>query len=218
MSQLKFFEYTTTKTPTDLVIFLHGYGSNGENLLGLAHEFHHVLPNAHFISPNAIEAWEGGFPDAYQWFSLAGQNINLAKTAQDVKSANKILSNFITAQLDRFKLQPQNLYLVGFSQGAMMSLYQGLIMPEKLAGIISYSGKLILPEHLGEITVSKPEICLVHGKEDSVLPFTNFIEAEKLLQQHQVPFESHPVDNLDHTIDIHGIRAGLKFIKKLTQK
>lgn len=216
MSNLKFFEHSAAKDPKYLVIFLHGYGSNGENLIELSREFEYALPNAHYISPNAIEPWEGGFPNAYQWFSLAnwGSNRDINKVASGVLKANRILANFISEHLTRLQLKPRNLFLVGFSQGAMMSMYQGLAMTEKPAGIISYSGKLILPEHLGEITVSKPNICLVHGKIDSVLPFTNFLEAEKLLQENNIPFESHAVENLDHTIDIHGIRAGLHFVKK----
>lgn len=220
MSDLKFFEHSAVKKPKYLVIFLHGYGSNGENLLDLAHEFQHVLPDAHYISPNAIEPWEGGFPDAYQWFSLAdwGQNRDVSRVAASVKKANHTLNAFIVKQLERFNLKPDSLFLVGFSQGAMMSMYQGLAMPQKPAGIIAYSGKLILPEHLGEVTISKPDICLIHGKLDSVLPFTNFLEAEKLLQENKIPFESHAVENLDHTIDIHGIRAGMHFVKKILNK
>ena len=220
MSELKFFERNfTSKNPKNLVIFLHGYGANGENLLDLSAEFNHVLPNAHYISPNAPQAWEGGFPNAYQWFSLqnSGANRDATKIAGEIKKSNKILGELVTTQLARFQLQPQNLFLVGFSQGAMMSMFHGLLMPKQPAGIISYSGKLILPEHIGEITVSKPQICLVHGEEDSVLPFTNFLEAEKLLQENKIPFESHAFENLDHTIDIHGIRAGMNFIKKLTK-
>jgi phospholipase/carboxylesterase len=220
MSNLKFFEHSAAKNPKYLVIFLHGYGSNGENLIELAHEFERILPDAHYISPNAIEPWEGGFPNAYQWFSLAswGASRDTRKVAPNDKNASQILGDFIAKQLDRLQLKPQNLFLVGFSQGAMMSMYQGLSMVEKPAGIISYSGKLILPEHLGEITMSKPNICLVHGELDSVLPFTNFLEAEKLLQENNIPFESHAIKNLDHTIDIHGIRSGMHFVKKMLEQ
>ena len=219
MSDLKFFEYSTTKNPKYLVVLLHGYGSNGDNLLGLSHEFSHILPNAHYVSPNAVFPWEGGFPDAYQWFSISNWNShhNLRETAKEVKHANKMLNNFILQQLKRFNLQPTDLFLVGFSQGAMMSMYQGLALIDKPAGIISYSGKLILPEHLGDKIIAKPKICLVHGKQDSVLPFSNFLEAEKMLQENEIPFESHAVEHLDHTIDIHGVRAGVNFIKKIIE-
>jgi phospholipase/carboxylesterase len=218
MSQLKFFENSDTKNPKYLVIFLHGYGSNGENLLNLSYEFKQVLPDAHFISPNACEPWEGGFPDAYQWFSLYGnsqERKSLSQIADNIKKSNLLLKNFIDTQLERFKLPPEKLLLVGFSQGAMMSIYQGLIMPQKPAGIISFSGRAILPEMLGERSISKPEICLIHGEADSVLPYDHFIEAKKILTAQNITHEAHSFPNLDHTIDIHGVRVAQSFIKKV---
>src|SRR3989338_5503192 len=216
---LHFFEhknYNIGQNPKNLVIFLHGYGANGANLLDLAHEFQNVLPESHFISPNAPQNWEGGFIDCYQWFSLAnwGTERDPSKVAHDIKKANENLRNFINQQLKRFNLDYKNLFLAGFSQGAMMAMYQGLTMPTKPAGIISFSGKLILHEFIGEKTIIKPEICLMHGKQDSVLPFSNFIEAEKILKTQNIPFESHAFENLDHTIDIHGVKTSMKFIEK----
>ena len=217
MSELQFYEYSESKNPKYLVIFLHGYGANGENLIHLAYEFKHILPDAHFIAPNGIQPWEGGFPHAYQWFSLNGglERKNLAAMAEDIKSANRIVEKFIDEQLVRFNLTAKNLFVVGFSQGAMMSIYQGLIKPEKPAGIVAFSGKLILPEMIGEKIISKPEICLIHGEADSVVPFENFLEAQKILEKVQIPFESHAVPHLDHSIDLHGIRAAMNFVKKL---
>ena len=217
MSELKFYEYCDAKNPKYLVIFLHGYGANGENLINLAYEFKHILPDAHFISPNAIQPWEGGFPHSYQWFSLYNglERKGLESIADDIKNSNKILQNFINDQLQRFDLKPQNLFLVGFSQGAMMSLYQGLIMPEKPAGIVAFSGRLILPEMLGEKTISKPEICLIHGEADSVVPISNFTEAKQILTEKDFSIEAHSFPNLDHSIDIHGIRTAQRFIKNI---
>lgn len=212
----KYFEYSKTKNPKYLVIFLHGYGSNGENLISLAREFEHALPDAHYISPNAIEEWEGGFPDAYQWFSLyrGADRKALDEIAHNIKNSNKILANFIDVQLARFNLDYDKLFIAGFSQGGMMAMYQGMILPQKPAGIISFSGRLILPELVGEITKSQPEICLIHGEQDSVLPFECFIEAKKVLSEKNIAHESHAFPNLDHTIDIHGIRVALNFVKK----
>jgi phospholipase/carboxylesterase len=215
MSELKFYEYCDTKNPKYLVIFLHGYGANGENLLDLYHEFKRVLHDAHFISPNAIQPWEGGFPDAYQWFSLYGgtERKALAQIAHDIQNSNKILQSFIEEQLARFKLDYDKLFLVGFSQGAMMAIYQGFIMPKKPAGIISFSGRIVLPEMVGDTSITKPEICLIHGEADSVLPFANFIEAKEILSAQEISHEAHSFPDLDHTIDIHGIRVAQNFIK-----
>jgi len=216
MSNLKFYEYSDAKDPKYLVVFLHGYGANGENLIDLSYEFKKILPDAHFISPNAIEPWEGGFPNAYQWFSLSAgmERRSLDVMAESVKNANKTLQHFINSQLERFKLSAENLFLVGFSQGAMMALYQGFIQNKKPAGVISFSGKLILPEMVNEKTLSKPEICLIHGESDSVVPFSSLAEAEVALKENKVSFEAHPIPNLDHSIDIHAIRLAQNFIKK----
>jgi phospholipase/carboxylesterase len=220
MLSSKFSEYSDSETPKYLVIFLHGYGSNGENLINLSHELRYALPEAHYISPNGVEPWEGGFPDAYQWFSLyrGFDRKGLSEIADEIKSSNKILTNFIDAQLARFNLTDDKLFIVGFSQGAMMSMYQGFVKERKPAGIIAFSGKLVLPEMLGQKTSSKPDICLIHGEADSVVPFENFLEAKKLLDEQNVSYESHAVPNLDHSIDIHGIRMAQAFIKKQITK
>jgi phospholipase/carboxylesterase len=210
-------EYGMTKSPKFLVIMLNGYGANGENLIELANEFQPIIQDAYFIAPNAIEPWEGGFPNSYQWFSLyAGVERNaLDILAPKIKNANQILLKFIEDQLARFNLSFENLILIGFSQGSMMSIYQGLIMPKKIAGIISFSGKVVEPLSVGDEIISKPDICLIHGTHDSVLPFANFHEAQKILNQYQIPFEAHAIENLDHTIDIRAVRIAQNFIKKI---
>lgn len=218
MSELKFCEHSDVTNPKYLVIFLHGYGANGENLLDLAHEFKGVLPKAHFISPNGVQPWEGGFPDSYQWFSLQSglKNLDSNSSAADIKNSSDILRDFINSQLTRFNLTPDKLFLIGFSQGAMMSLHQGLTASEKIAGVIAFSGKLILPESLGEETLSKPDICLIHGEADPVVPFSNFLESEKILESEEFSFESHAVPNLEHSIDMSGVMAAQKFIRRVT--
>lgn len=216
MQNSKFYEYSDVKNPKYLVIFLHGYGSNGENLISLAHQFKDVLPQAHFISPNAIEPWEGGFPDSYQWFSLyrGFDRKALEEIAHNIKNSNKILTDFINRQLQRFNLKSENLFIVGFSQGGMMALYQGLAMAEKVAGVICFSGRIVLPESVGDQTRSKPQICLIHGEQDSVLPIEYFIESKKVLTQENIAHEAHQLANLDHAIDLRSIQLAQAFIKK----
>ena len=220
MSELQLYEYSNTKNPTTLVMILHGYGANGENLINLAYEFKHELPDAHFIAPNAVEPWEGGFPDAYQWFSLSSgfERKSIAAMTDSVKSSQRILGKLIDDQLARFKINPENLFLIGFSQGAMMAAYQAMIRTVKPKAVISFSGRLILPELLGEKTVSKPEICLIHGENDSVVPFDSFLEAQKTLKENSFNFESHSIPKLDHSIDLHGIRMARAFIKQIQGK
>ncbi len=223
MSELFCYEYSksdfSNKKPKYLVIFLHGYGANGSNLIELAKDFEDILPESYFISPNAVEPWEGGFIDCYQWFSLAswGLERDVLKISSKIRNSNQILKNFIDLQLQRFDLKPENLILVGFSQGAMMAMYQGFVAQKEFAGIIAFSGKLILPESVGEESSSKPEICLIHGKNDSVVGFENFLEAQKTLQEKSVNFESHAIENLDHSIDIKALRAAKDFLRKVSK-
>lgn len=215
--EFEFFEYpnNNTKKPKYLVILLHGYGANGAGLIELGKEFAHLLPDAHFLAPNAHLPWEGGFVDSYQWFSLAawGPERDVKKVADEIRRANDNLRAFIYQQLKRFDLTEKELFIVGFSQGAMMAMYQGFSAQKPVAGVISYSGKVVLPEFVGEKTLSKPPILLTHGVEDDVLTFSNFEEGESILQGHGVDFEAQAFDGLGHTIDIRGIRAAERFFK-----
>lgn len=217
MSELKLYEYSATKNPKYLVFLLHSYGANAENLIDLAFEFQPIINEAHFIAPNAIEAFEGGFPDCYQWFSLY---VGLHRSAIEIlapkiQNANKILKNLIENQLKRFNLGYENLILAGFSQGSMMAIYQGLIMPNKIAGVISFSGKVVEPFLTGDEIISKPNICLIHGTHDSVLPFENFNEAKKIFEDNQIPFEAHKIANMDHTINYKAVEIAQNFLKKI---
>lgn len=215
MKQLEFFEKPTLsgEKPKKLIIFLHGYGSSGHDLIGLSSDFKMTAPDAHFISPNAPFEFPYPFSLGYQWFSL--ENYDPKVIYPQILEANDILDNFIAEHLNRFNLAYSDLILIGFSQGSMMAMYNSLRRLEKNSGILSYSGRLILPTMLGEKINSKPEICLIHGKQDEVLPFDNFLEAQKLLAKEQIPFEPHALDELGHFIDARGIRIGREFLKKI---
>jgi len=215
MKELEFFEIKplSEQKPKKLMVFLHGYGASGEDLIDLAREFKHNVPDAHFVSPNAPFALNHPFMKGYQWFSL--DNYDPKVLHPQILEANRILDIFINSQLERFALSYKDLIVVGFSQGAMMAMYNSLRSKATNAGIIAYSGKLILPTMLGEAINSKPKICLIHGKNDEVLPFENFLEAKKLLEQEQISFEHHGLEGLGHNIDHHGIRIGRDFLLKI---
>src|SRR5690606_10003913 len=188
---LQFFEAKpiSAQDPKNLVIFLHGYGSNGKDLISLSSEFSKILPDAQFISPNAPFDFESPFVSyGYQWFSMVNADPNILYPK--IIEANNILEQFIKSQLERFSLKYQNLILIGFSQGAMMAMYNALRAKEIMAGVIAYSGKLILPTELSEEINSKPRICLIHGKADNVVPFKNMIEAESILKKLEIPYEA----------------------------
>jgi len=216
MVELSTCEHGSEK-PKYLVILLHGYGANAENLIDLAFEFQSIIPDAYFIAPNAIEPWEGGFPNCYQWFSLYSgvERKVLEKLAPNIRKSNQILLSFINQQLNRFHLTPDKLILVGFSQGSMMAMYQSLIMTNKIAGVISFSGKVVEPNLVGDKIISKSPICLIHGTIDSVLPFECFNEAQKILNKHGIDFEAHAIPKLDHTIDGRAIAIAKNYLSKI---
>ena len=215
MKQLQFFEAQplSGKEPTNLVIFLHGYGSNGRDLLGLSLEFAKILPDAQFVSPNAPFDFEAPIDYGYQWFSMINTDPNII--FPKIIEANNILDQFIESQLERFSLQYKDLILVGFSQGSMMSMYNSLRRKEEIAGVIAYSGKLILPTDLSESINSKPRICIIHGKNDMVVPFENMIHAESLLRKLNIPHEVHAIEGLEHTINFKGISIAKEFLEKI---
>ena len=152
--------------PKSLVVLLHGYGSNGEDLIGLAPYWQSALPDTHFISPNAPEPCPGA-PGGYQWWALT----SLSPQAREagVRQAAPALNAFIDAQLARFDLAEDRLALVGFSQGTMMALHVGPRRERPLAGIVGFSGMLADPEALASEMATKPPVLLVHGDADPTL-------------------------------------------------
>jgi phospholipase/carboxylesterase len=195
-----------------LVIFLHGYGANGKNLLSLSPELSKTIPNAKFIAPDAPFACDFPGINSYQWFSLQQED---QKKAIEILKSNDILDNFIDEQLKKNNLTKKDLFLIGFSQGSMMSMYNSLKSQEEFAGIISLSGRLILPTDFGGKIGSKQRICLIHGKDDDVVDFDNILYAEKKFTELNIEFESHHLENLDHSIDYRGVKIMQNFIKKL---
>ena len=218
MSKLKDLQFFETENasgnkPDNLVIFLHGYGSNGQDLLSLSHEFAKILPDAHFISPNAPFDLEIPISFGYQWFSLL--STEPAIIYPKIIQANNILDKFIQSQLERFNLEYKDLIMVGFSQGSMMAMYNCLSTKQPAKGVVAYSGRLILPTDLGEKINSKPRICLIHGTLDSVVPFDNMLIAKSHLEKLHIPFESHAIEGLEHSINAKGIAIAKRFMNSL---
>ena len=162
--------------PSKLVIFCHGYGADGNDLIGLANYIQPQMPDAVFLSPNAPEKC-GLNPMGYQWFDF--QSGDPATIWKGVLNAADTLNGFIDEQLKNYELSDDNLALVGFSQGTMMSLHVGLRRENSMRAIVGFSGRLIAPELLKNELRSKPPIYLIHGDMDPMVPYQETIEAEK---------------------------------------
>ena len=193
-----------------LVIFCHGLGSDGNDLMGLAPYFARVLPDAKFISPNAPEHFDMG-PTGYQWFSLSDPD---ADRIAGVKRAAPILNKFIDEQIAIHGFTDGQTALVGFSQGAMMSLHVALRREKQLAGVAGYSGRLIAPDLLNAEIRSKPPVMLVHGAEDTVVPPSSLKDAASALAGVGIDATWELRPDLGHGLDDRGIMIGMEFLAK----
>lgn len=180
-----------------LVVLLHGYGANGDDLIALAEEWRHSLPDAAFVAPNAPQAIQGMY-GGLQWFPLTLRDPS--EYWRGVTSAQPVLDRFLDAELARHRLGPERLVLVGFSQGTMMALHVGLRRATAPAGIVAYSGLLAGPEHLAE-TRARPPVLLLHGEADDLIPVEALHMARESLAAVGVPVEWHVRPRLGHGID-----------------
>lgn len=203
-------------TAKQLVVFLHGYGADGNDLISLGREWQALLPDAAFVSPNAPEPVPG-YPAGRQWFGLTFRDPD--ERWRGVTKARPVLDAFLDAELARNNLPPSALALVGFSQGTMMALHTGLRRPA-LAGIVGFSGVLVTPTNqevaaaaASEITV-KPPILLVHGDQDEVIPAQALFLSAQGLGGMGLTVEWHLSQGIGHGIDGDGLRLGGAFLHK----
>jgi phospholipase/carboxylesterase len=190
-----------------LVVFIHGYGADGDDLITIADDWKNFLPNTAFISPHAPEPCESN-PFGYQWFGLSDFSFYNIRFGLD--RVNPMLTKFLYTLLNEYNLPPSQLMLVGFSQGTMVSL-DILFSMDKIAGVLGYSGAFYPPVD-GKPTPSP--VCLIHGDMDVVVPAMAMDHAETVLQSYGVPVQTHLTHGLGHGIDHDGIELGGKFIKQ----
>jgi phospholipase/carboxylesterase len=188
---------------TALVVFLHGYGSDGNDLIGIGESWAPFLPGVAFASPNAPQVCGMG----YQWFPLTMRDDE--ERWSGVQAAQPALDAFLDAELVRTSVAASRLVLVGFSQGTMMALHVGLRRAVAPASIIGYSGYLAGADQLDETTV-KPPVLLIHGTADEVLPVESSKTAAAALAAANVPVSLHLSPGLGHGIDRMGLVLGLR--------
>ena len=197
--------------PRQGVILCHGYGGDGKDISSLAISWQRFLPDAIFLCPNAPEVCSVN-PQGYQWFDLTSEKeeIILEKSLL----AEEKLSTFLDQVFDKFQLEPNNLALVGFSQGCMISIQVGLKKKEQINCIVGYSGKVINQKHLSNNINSKPKIFLMHGANDTIVPPTHLLEAKEYLSNLGIKIKTKLFKNCEHRIPVEGASLGLGFIRK----
>jgi phospholipase/carboxylesterase len=193
-----------------LVVFLHGYGADGADLLGLADALGPHLPDTAFAAPDAPEPCRGGY--GRQWFPipwLDGSSEALA--AAGLAAASVDLNGYLDQQLAAYSLSADRLCLVGFSQGAMMAMHVAPRRATAMAGVAAISGRLLEAERLGEVT-SRPPILLIHGDQDEVVPFGNMAYAGQMLTEAGFETYGHVMKGTGHGIAQDGLQATLAFL------
>jgi len=195
-----------------LVVLMHGYGADGEDLIGLAPLLGQVLPDAAFVAPNApfpCASAAGG----YQWFDV--WDADGERRLEGARFANKVLQPFYDAQIEAHKVPPEELYIVGFSQGTMMALHTGLRRNVPPRAIVGFSGRLMAAHLLADEMTSRPPIMLAHGADDEVVTPESLGIANDALRAAGLEVESHVIEGLGHGIDETGILHAARFLRRV---
>jgi phospholipase/carboxylesterase len=192
-----------------LVIFCHGYGADGNDLIGLGQHWQRMMPTAAFVSPHAPERCAMS-PMGYQWFGIS--RLDPAEMARGVSSAAPVLEAFIDAELARLDLDASRFALVGFSQGTMMSLHVGLRRKVSPAAIVGFSGLLAGAERLPAEIVARPPVLLVHGDADEVIPVEALFASAQGLGAAGVQAAWHVSRGIGHGIAPDGLDLAGQFL------
>ena len=197
-----------------LVVTLHGYGADGNDLIELGRQWQPLLPDAAFVAPNAPELLPGS-PMGRQWFSLTFRDPH--ERWRGVNHAGPGLDAFLDAELERFGIPASRLALVGLSQGAMMALHVGLRRPQAVASILALSGLLVLeegkgPKSLKQQARARPPVLLVHGDQDDVIPVDALFLSMNALNAAEIPCQWHVSAGIGHGIDPGALTHGGLFL------
>ena len=197
--------------PQQVIVLCHGYGGDGKDISTLAINWQRFLPEAIFLCPNAPEICAVN-PQGYQWFDLSSDKEELILEKSLI--VEEKLNTFIDQILNNFQLEPNNLALVGFSQGCMVSIQIALKKKKQISCLIGYSGKVINQKHLSDNIHSKPKIFLMHGANDTLVPPTHLLEAKEYLVKHGLKIKTKIFKDCEHRIPVEGVSLGLGFLKK----
>lgn len=207
------------EAPDSVVVLLHGYGSDGNDLIALAPHFQHLLPGALFVSPHAPEpAGSVGF--GFQWFAIDFEGNRLASRQTGVVKARPVIVDFLHDLWGQTGITPERTLLAGFSQGAMMALHVGLSLPREqtLMGVIGISGAFLPPDNFGDPDLARPPVCLVHGDMDDVVSPQHSADANSLLTDAGLMPKYHVSHGTGHGIAPDGLEFVAAFIEDVAAK
>lgn len=193
------------------VVFLHGYGANGDDLIGLAPALEKHLPETAFFAPNGPQKTVMGI--GRQWFSDAEGTF---RDKPGLDAAAKEIETYLERDVyTPHGLKPRNVVLVGFSMGTMAALHAAPRLPGGCAGVVGFSGALMFPETLKDIPHrAEMPLLLIHGLEDDVVPYHATEIAAGQLKEQGFDVQTQLLDGLGHGIDERGLRLASTFLGK----
>lgn len=197
------------------VIFLHGYGADGADLLGLADSMSSQLPATAFYAPDAADRCVTN-PMGFQWFPIPWMDGSTTEQLRigAMQSFNDI-NTFVDEVLAEEELAPERLALVGFSQGTMMALEVAPRRFRQLAGVVGFSGRFLDPDTLAPNVATRPPILLAHGDQDPVVPFANMTIAADTLAAAGFQVQTHAMKGTPHGISPDGVTVARQFLHGL---
>ena len=200
----------SNRKPKNIVILCHGYGGDGKDISILANYWKNYLPETMFLCPDAPEKCAVS-SHGFQWFDLMDQ------TKEQILSKSLIAENILTKYIENvckeFDLLFDKISLCGFSQGCMISLQTGIKSKQKLNSILGYSGKIIDKDHLEKNINSKPNVLLMHGDKDEIVPVSSLLEAKEFFNKIDYKIQTKIFKNCEHRIPQEGSSMGLEFLK-----
>ena len=201
-------------TTKNVVVFLHGYGADGADLLGLADPLAPHMPDTVFLAPNAPENCTGN-PMGFQWFPIPWIDGSSQEAAlEGLERASDDLNLYLDKVLEEENVTHSDLMIIGFSQGTMMALHVLPRRTEEVSGIIGFSGRLMAPERLTAEVVSRPPVLLIHGDQDDVVPPQSMNEAGEALGESGFDVYAHIMQGTGHGIAPDGLGVALTFMKQ----
>ncbi len=197
---------------SNLVVFLHGYGANGADLLGLADSLAETLPDTLFVAPNAPHKCDLN-PDGLQWFSLpAFDGSSAIKAGRTLQESIYCLNDFMMQELQASELAIGDTILFGFSQGTMIALDLAPRSEHCFAGIVGFAGRLNNPAMLHREIRSRPPVVLLHDQDDPVVPFESLQEAQEALVAEDCRVYTYASSGIQHGISPIGLGIALHFM------
>lgn len=207
--------------PQKLIFMLHGYGDSAENFIHIANSLEQPDVKANYFALNAPTIIPN-YSLGRQWFDLNPNGIYIADAGlkeikiiqTEILRVNKMIDNTIKIVLDKYKLSYKDCFLLGFSQGGIMTFEFGNYCSNILGGLAILSGRIMKEDVITNQSLLKTPIFISHGDSDDVLPIKVYEHACNFLKKNKLLYESYKLEGDTHTISPNAINLLQKFIKK----